>query len=138
MDLKFNINRPKVSDDEINKHQDFDKLVRQFKEQSIKKARGDESWWRNKKIRYTAVIAGVTVVCTITYLSLFNNQQQSKETAKNDKITTSSTKNTSTEKNETGSSQSHDNSAPATTKIVAAKKPFVAAPSQKLKTPYAS
>ena len=34
MEPKFNINRPKVSDEEIKKHQDFDKLVKQFKEQS--------------------------------------------------------------------------------------------------------
>jgi hypothetical protein len=121
MGLKFNIDRPKVSDEEIKKHQDFNNLVRQFKEQSIKKARGDESWWRNKKVQYTAVIAGITVVCTVTYLSLFQNQQ-TKQTVTNDKITTSPT-----------------SSSKPTQKPNAAAKPtkaFVAAPSQKLKTPY--
>jgi hypothetical protein len=87
MGLKFNIDRPKVSDDEIKKRQDFQSLVRNFKEQSIKKARGDESWWRNKKIRYTAVIAGITVICTVTYQSLFNDQKQ-KQVTSHDKIST--------------------------------------------------
>ena len=76
MSPKFNIDRPKISDEEIKKHQDFDKLVRQFKEQSLKQARGDESWWKNKRIRYSTIIAGVTVVCTVTYLSLFKAQKQ--------------------------------------------------------------
>ena len=76
MSPKFNIDRPKVSDDELKKQQNFEQLVERFKQQSLKKARGDESWWKSKKIRYSAVIAGVTVVCTITYLSLFTNQKQ--------------------------------------------------------------
>jgi hypothetical protein len=87
MQPKFNIDRPKVSDDEINKHKDFDKLVKQFKEQSIKKAREDRSWWKNKSIKYAAVISGITVVCTVTYLALFN---KSKSTS-NDKIITQNT-----------------------------------------------
>src|SRR4051812_14462737 len=102
MGLKFNIDRPKVSDEELKKHQDFNKLVRQFKEQSIKQARGDESWWRNKKVQYTAVIAGITVVCTVTYLSLFQNQQ-SKQTVTNDKITTSPSSNTKSAQKENAS-----------------------------------
>ncbi len=74
MQPKFNIDRPKVSDEEINKHKDFDKLVKDFKEQSIQKAKSDKSWWKNKSIQYSAVIAGITVICTVTYFSLFNNQ----------------------------------------------------------------
>lgn len=74
MQPKFNIDRPKVSDDEINKHKDFDKLVKQFKEQSINKAKSDKSWWKNNYIKYAAVIAGVTVICTVTYTSLFKKQ----------------------------------------------------------------
>jgi hypothetical protein len=74
MQPKFNIDRPKVSDDEINKHKDFDKLVKQFKEQSINKAKSDKSWWQNNYIKYAAVIAGVTVICTVTYTSLFKKQ----------------------------------------------------------------
>lgn len=82
MQPKFNIDRPKVSDDEINKHKDFDKLVKQFKEQSINKAKSDKSWWKNNYIKYAAVIAGVTVICTVTYTSLFKKQNA------NDKIIT--------------------------------------------------
>jgi cell division protein FtsB len=98
MGLQFNIDRPKVSDEEIKKNQDFQKLVKQFKEQSIKQAKGDESWWKNKLVRYTTIIAGVTVVCTITYNSLFNKTSQE---IKNDKITTSSTTSPPKNKNTT-------------------------------------
>lgn len=76
MSPKFNIDRPKVSDEEIKKRQDFNELVERFKQQSLKKAQGDESWWKNKMIRYSTVIAGATVVCTITYSALFNQQQK--------------------------------------------------------------
>ena len=31
MSIKFNINRPPVSDDEIKQHQNFDNLLKQFK-----------------------------------------------------------------------------------------------------------
>ncbi len=117
MSLKFNINRPKVGDAEIEKRQDFDNLVKQFKEQSIKKARGDESWWNNKKIRYSTVIAGITVVCTITYLSLFNNKTSQNKT--NETLTTQ--KKTS-----------------PTTNQKDVKKPFVYKPSEKLKIKYTS
>ncbi|MDZ4664685.1 MAG: hypothetical protein SGJ15_07395 [Bacteroidota bacterium] len=86
MQPKFNIDRPKVSDDEINKHKDFDNLVKQFKEQSITKARSDKSWWKNNYIKYAAVIAGVTVICTVTYTALFN--KSTKQIASNDKTTT--------------------------------------------------
>ncbi len=87
MSLQFNLNRPPVNDDEINKNKDFDLLVKRFKEQSLKKAQGDESWWKNKKIRYTSVIAGVTVICTITYLSLIQSKSETK-TNNNETITT--------------------------------------------------
>lgn len=84
MQPKFNIDRPKISDDEINKNKDFDKLVKQFKEQSIQKAKTDKSWWKNKSIKYAAVISGITVVCTVTYMSLFHKPQ----TSSHDKTTT--------------------------------------------------
>lgn len=93
MGLPFNIDRPKVSEEEIKKNQNFEQLVQKFKEQSVKQAKGDESWWKNKVVRYSTVIAGVTVVCTITYNSLFNKQTTSQST-KND-YTTTSVKNTS-------------------------------------------
>jgi hypothetical protein len=93
MGLKFNTDRPKVSDEEIAKNQDFQKLVQQFKEQSIKQAKGDESWWKNKTIKYSTVIAGITVVCIVTYSALFTSNQQK---TVNDKITTSAPKSTTT------------------------------------------
>src|SRR4051812_208929 len=94
MQPSFNINRPPISDEEINKHKDFDSLVAQFKKQSLKKARGDESWWKNKKVQYSTVILGVTVVCTVTYQSIKRSPELSKAT--NDKIITSSKKNKNT------------------------------------------
>ncbi len=130
MGLKFNIDRPKVSDEELKKHQDFNKLVRQFKEQSIKKARGDESWWRNKKIQYTAVIAGITVVCTVTYLSLFQNQQ-TKQTVTNDKITTSPSSNTKTSPKEIAGLEKT-----TVSRTSEKTKAFISAPSRKLSIPY--
>lgn len=115
MEPKFNIDRPKVTDEEINKHKDFDKLVKQFKEQSVKKAREDRSWWKSKKVRYSAVIAGVTVICTISYFALFN--QQSKKTSTNETLIT----------------QKQNTTNPKTTKAS-----FVNPPSQKLSVPYSS
>jgi len=109
MSPKFNIDRPKISDDEIKQHQDFKTLVERFKQQSLKQARGDESWWQNKKVRYSTVIAGITVVCTITYFSLFNNKTQQSKTNE-----TLITQNTSPENQTTA-------------------KAFIKAPSQKLK-----
>ncbi len=117
MSLKFNIDRPKVSDEEISKHKDFQKLVEKFKQQSLKKAQGDETWWKHRKIRYSTVIAGITVVCTVTYFSLFNKSQ----TTTNDKINTQKTISTSTPK-----------------KTVSPSAPFINVPATKLKTPYAS
>lgn len=76
MDLKFNIDRPKVSDEEIKSHQNFDQLVDQFKKQSLKQARGDESWRKKKAVRYSTVIAGVTVICTVTLFALYKNQNK--------------------------------------------------------------
>src|SRR5436190_18860901 len=96
MDLKFNIDRPKVSDEEIKKNQNFNTLVEQFKKQSLKKARGDESWRRNKLVRYSTVIAGITVVCTVTYITLQNYKKNKATTY--DKISTSSTLHPKTEK----------------------------------------
>ncbi|MDX2171951.1 MAG: hypothetical protein SFY56_02450 [Bacteroidota bacterium] len=82
MQPKFNINRPKISDDEINKNKNFEQLVKQFKQQSIQKAKHDKSWWKSKKVRYSAVIAGVTVICTISYFALFNKSNSTKSDEK--------------------------------------------------------
>lgn len=116
MSLKFNIDRPKISDEEIKKNQNFNELVERFKQQSLKQAQGDESWWKNKKIRYSALIAGVTVICTITYLSLFTNSKQKTKTNE-----TLITQNTSQNANKKESKTSYINN-----------------PSQKLKIPYTS
>ena len=112
MNPKFNINRPKISDEEIKKNQDFNQLVEQFKKQSLKKARSDESWWKNKRIQYAMAIAGITVICTITYQSLINDKQ--------------------TNTNETNTTQKTVISAPTP------KKSFINEPSQKLKIKYST
>jgi hypothetical protein len=116
MEPKFNIDRPKISDEEINKHKDFNQLVKQFKQQSLKKARQYQSWWRNKRVRYSTVIAGVTVVCIVTALALFNNLNQNATT--NETLTTNKNK------------SSQNNSSKQTA--------FVKRPSQKLAVPYSS
>lgn len=114
MSPKFNIDRPKISDEEINKHKDFEKLVKQFKQQSVQKAKHDKSWWKSKKVRYSTVIAGITVICTISYFALFNKSQNQNT---NDKIVT--------QKQDLGN------------KTQDAKR-FVSAPNLKLAIPYSS
>lgn len=117
MEPKFNLDRPKVSDDEINKHKDFSNLVKQFKEQSIQKARSDVNFLKNKKATYAAVIAGVAVICTVTYFTVFKNNNT--KTAKNDKTNTL---------NETKNTQN----------TIADKKAFINPPSKKINVPYNS
>jgi hypothetical protein len=113
MSLRFNLDRPKPGDDEIKKGQDFNALVEQFKKQSLKKARGDESWRKNKLVRYSAIIAGATVVCTVTLVSILKNP--STKQTKHESITT-------------------QNAAKSTSP----KKRFISAPSEKLKIPYST
>ncbi len=108
----FNIDRPKVSDEEINKRKDFDKLVNRFKQQSLQKAKTDKSWWKNKYIKYTTVIAGITVICTISYLSIVQNKKE-----------TASPKNPI-------SKNTAEKSTPST--------PFIKPPSTKLNIPYSA
>lgn len=115
MSLKFNIDRPKISDEEIDKHKDFEKLVKQFKQQSVQKAKHDKSWWKSKKVRYSTVIAGITVICTISYFALFNKSQNQNT---NDKIVTQKKQEQGTKKQEA--------------------RRFVSAPSSKLAIPYSS
>lgn len=86
MGTKFNINRQPVPDEEINSHKDFGELVNKFKKQSIEKARSDASFLKNKKATYSAIIAGVAVICTVTYFSVFKKEPP-KETT-HDKIAT--------------------------------------------------
>lgn len=87
MSIKFNINRPPVSDDEIKQHQNFDNLLKQFKNESIAKAREDRSWWKNKKITYYASIAGIAVICTVTLYSVLNNTKPKNKIANEIKYT---------------------------------------------------
>ena len=96
MSIKFNINRPPVTEEEIKQNQNFDQLLKQFKNASIKKAREDQTWWKNKKTIYRAVIGGVGVACTITLISILNTNTKAKL---NDKITTK--KEIATKKNHT-------------------------------------
>ena len=86
MGTKFNIDRKPVPDEEINSHKDFGELIKTFKKQSIEKARSDVSFLKNKKITYTAIIAGATILCTVTYFSVFKNNKAKQTTY--DKITT--------------------------------------------------
>lgn len=86
MGTKFNIDRKPVPDEEINSHKDFGELIKSFKKQSIEKARNDTHFLKNKKITYSAIIAGATVLCTVTYFSVFKNKETKQTTY--DKITT--------------------------------------------------
>ena len=79
MSIKFNIDRPKISDQEINKNKNFNELVEQFKQHSLKKANADKSWWKNKIIRYSTLILGITVICSVSYLSIINNQKNKRQ-----------------------------------------------------------
>ena len=117
MATKFNLNRQPVPDEEINSHKDFGELVNKFKKQSIEKARSDVSFLKNKKATYSAIIAGVAVICTVTYFSVFKKQPP-KET-NNDKIVTSQQNNTNT----------------PNTKL---NKAFITPPISKLNVPYTS
>ena len=87
MATKFNLNRPVVPDEEINSHKDFGELVNKFKAESIEKARTNSSLLKNKKITYSAIIAGITVVCTVTYYTVFKKNPPKQTT--NDTIITS-------------------------------------------------
>ena len=96
MSLQFNLNRPPLGDDKINKAKDFDALEKKFKAKSLKKAQGDESWWKNKKIRYSTIIAGATVVCTITYQSIIKNNKTQNQSTKHETIITPKKNNNTT------------------------------------------
>jgi hypothetical protein len=117
MATKFNLNRPAVPDEEINSHKDFGELVNKFKAESIQKARSDVSFLKSKKATYSAIIAGVTVICTVTYFAVFKKDPP-KQTA-NDTIITS-------QQNTSNISQIKPNKA------------FIAPPISKLNVPYTS
>ncbi len=117
MGTKFNLDRKPVTDEEINSRKDFGELVNKFKKQSIEKARSDVNFLKNKKATYSAIIAGVAVVCTVTYFAVFKKEPP-KETA-NDKIVT-------TQQQHTTSPENKQNKA------------FIAPPISKLNVPYTS
>ena len=118
MEPKFNLNRPPINDEEINSNKDFGELIKKFKQQSITKARTDRSFLKNKKATYSAIIAGVAVVCTVTYFSVFNNTKK----PNNDKTTTL----TETSKNN------------ITLSGADAKKSFISPPIKKIQVPYST
>ena len=117
MATKFNLNRPAVPDEEINSHKDFGELVKKFKAESIRKARNDIGFSKSKKIAYSSIIAGVTVVCTVSYFTLFKKNTPKQQS--NDTIITS-------QKNSDINSKSKSNKA------------FIAPPISKLNVPYTS
>jgi len=80
MEPKININRPKVDDAEIESRKNFQELVTRFKTESLQKAQRDLRLRRLKKLAYSTVIAGVAVVCTVTFI---NYNSDKKDTKKN-------------------------------------------------------
>jgi hypothetical protein len=95
MEPKFIIDREKVSDEEIEKNKNFDELVTKFKNQSIQKARNDRSWWKQKRIKYSAAILGVTVICTVTVSQLYNKSNKKNTNESNSTLTTNKKETTS-------------------------------------------
>src|SRR5437870_5498616 len=82
METNFNINREKLSDEEIESGKDFDALVKKFKEQSIQDAKARKRWPKMRKLVYTTVITGFLVVCTVSINELTKDKS-------NDTTTTS-------------------------------------------------
>ncbi len=124
METKFNLNRPPINDEEINSNKDFRELIKKFKQQSITKARKDKNFFKNKKTTYSAIIAGVAVVCTVTYFSVFNNNKNKNTT--NDKTTTSL------------NSKSQNQNTNAATSSGGKKQAYINAPIKKISIPYTS
>lgn len=117
MEPKFNLDRPKITDEEINSNKDFGELVKKLKQQSIEKAKSDRNFLKNKKATYSAIIAGVTVICTVTYFTVFKKQPLN--ASQNDKINTNQR-----------TAQNTSNAKP--------NKAFISPPSSKLSIPYTS
>ena len=80
MKTKFTFDRPKVSDEEIEKRKNFDELVKKFKEQSLKDAKAKYKFGISpKKLMYSGIILGITVICWIS-ISQLQNKKESKQT----------------------------------------------------------
>ena len=71
MKPKFNLNRTPLKESDTDPQLPFNKLLERFKAESLKKAKLETN--RSRPLRYTAVIAGITVVCVIS-LSVFKNK----------------------------------------------------------------
>ncbi len=80
METKFNINRDKIDDKEIESRKDFDALVKKFKEQSIQDAKVRKRWPKMRKLVYTTIIAGFLVVCTVSINELTKDKSNEKTT----------------------------------------------------------
>lgn len=98
MEPKFILNRKKLSDDEIEKNKNFDELLTKFKNQSIQKARNDRSWWKKKSVKYSGIVLGIAVICTVTLSQLYNSKSKTEKA--NDKTYTSLTNKKAVEKPE--------------------------------------
>jgi hypothetical protein len=78
MEPKFILDRDKLSDAEIEKGKDFDALLKKFKAESIEKAKHDQRLKSLKRLRYSAIIAGVVVVCTVSYFQITKKSDENK------------------------------------------------------------
>ena len=87
MKTKFTVGRPKVSDEEIEKRKNFDDLVKKFKDQSLADAKAKQRSGINmKKLMYSTIILGVSVVCYITLNQILSIKSTSKNTATTNQI----------------------------------------------------
>ena len=87
MKTKFTVGRPKVSDEEIEKRKNFDDLVKKFKDQSLADAKAKQRSGINmKKLMYSTIILGVSVVCYITLNQILSKKSTSKNTATTNQI----------------------------------------------------
>jgi hypothetical protein len=79
MKTKFTVDRPKVSDEELEKKKNFDDLVKKFKDQSLADAKTKQRSGINlKKLMYSTIILGVTVICSISINEFVSNKSNEK------------------------------------------------------------
>jgi len=89
MKTKFTVDRPKVNDDEIEKRKNFDDLVKKFKDQSLADAKAKQRSGINiKKLMYTSIILGVTVVCYVTLKQVLTTNNHQKNTSNTSETST--------------------------------------------------
>ena len=73
MKPEFKLNRTPPNDNDSNPKQNFNTLLERFKSESLKKAKQQKHF--KTSLRYTAVLAGITVVCVIS-LSVIQNSSK--------------------------------------------------------------